>query len=1085
MLFQNQPNNAVFQDASTLCLLRNLHVLPLSPPETPSPPYILESNNTLYLTEITPAVPSPKLLDIPATSPKCNLPSPTHYLASSSSSLQALDSTTNILPESSCFSHRLQWQVHNSFCCLDAALSALVHLRILRQFLCNRLPEGSNLDNFAHICGNESMDIVTNIPDGTHGCDSNEGHGNGAQDWTTSALRPACTTGCAKERIGRGKSEPLVFALTTLLTETPDLEHLFLQEFSWKKICHVCGFMSLDRHHHVLPSFPALDATWHPLHMKHFVICAACAAQRQPCTLQWHRLPPILVLHFDSGLPSANLSNLAFCWIGNHYEVSALIQWCHNPAHFVAWVRLPDGGWLKCDDDLGPKSKRCSFPDALPSEIRVVFWEITGFLQQSQNESKKPGCKQKPVSCFPMNEEEKIMSFPSVDLIDAENTGYKGLPHLKSQQTSLQSSRLHGLENHDYSHQILMNVGVEDQITHQKGNREFPDSQIAREMKICGQDVVDKDKSMIEYCRSVFVSLEGQTLEVENLPKIGKSDIPLAFKSKVCSISEWLSATPGYILPLGKTSSEHCATLSNSETTVTAAVSDILNAIRKSQDYSQKVLFSCTDSQNDFEQEPSDLKKLGAAIGNDTNVADKYSCNNDQHFGLTELQMNVEGLEGCPENPLNLEVLSKQSESLHVEVTENRPAGNVLQNIQYGTEMAIPSPHLQTRATHFVSTCQQVLESNKSDCEILQLEAGYSQTTKKSVLPKQCSTKESNTNDVDVQGRLLENKKCFTRRSNQNLRIAIDSTNQIDAPPTSDDSSTPESRRRMDVDLSSINLLKPEHDETEENTQDKIMKDFGMSLETNPKSEVVHIKKKLSKPQVFLETESKPSEDMPLSSRTIRLRDRTKRKVTDRLSLDQPKHHRSNASVHRISENTLAELHALKLIPDSHQASSQQRNSRFGRASVGWSNNFLEKLVELPSQGNLKDSDGAAHTRTARHKLVKSQLQTAKTASGQFMSYQPRSLQNVQQHSEFKHLKLLPMKCTISSPKSMVAVLPTASKPTTLTAMSEPTTQKDDTTRLRQLLRKLKKKKVKLQKLESASSELIFFILIDDSFSFS
>uniref|UniRef100_UPI00358F4738 uncharacterized protein n=1 Tax=Myxine glutinosa TaxID=7769 RepID=UPI00358F4738 len=302
MLFQNQPNNAGFQDASTHCLLQNLHVLPLSPPETPSPPYLLESNKTLYLTEITPGSPSSKLLDIPNTSHKCNVPSPahspvpspTHYLASRSSPIQAVGTTTKFLPESSDFSHRLQWQVHNSFCCLDAALSALVHLRILRQFLCNRLPGGRNLDNFAHISVNESMDIVADIPDRTLGCDNNEEHGNEAQDWTASALRLACTTWSAKEKTRRRKAESLVFVLTTLLTETPDLEHLFLQEYSWKKVCQVCGVVSLDRHNHVLPSFPALDATWHPLHTKHSGICAACAAQRQPCTLQWHRLVVML-----------------------------------------------------------------------------------------------------------------------------------------------------------------------------------------------------------------------------------------------------------------------------------------------------------------------------------------------------------------------------------------------------------------------------------------------------------------------------------------------------------------------------------------------------------------------------------------------------------------------------------------------------------------------------------------------------------------------------------------------------------------------------------------------------------------------
>ncbi|XP_032812435.2 SUMO-specific isopeptidase USPL1 isoform X2 [Petromyzon marinus] len=172
-----------------------------------------------------------------------------------------------------------------------------------------------------------------------------------------------------------GKNESPVFALPLLLRESQELEELFLQSFSWETHCHVCLKESRRQDSSCLVTFPSVVSDWHPLNATHLGTCSHCLAKEQRRCLQWHRLAPVTVMHFEMGMAHGDMDKYSFTHQGAAYAVSAFIQYRTHPDHFIAWIRSQNGTWLECDDLNGPfcvEKKEVSVP---PEQLHVVFWE--------------------------------------------------------------------------------------------------------------------------------------------------------------------------------------------------------------------------------------------------------------------------------------------------------------------------------------------------------------------------------------------------------------------------------------------------------------------------------------------------------------------------------------------------------------------------------------------------------------------------------------------------------------------------------------------------------------------------------------
>lgn len=54
-------------------------------------------------------------------------------------------------------------------------------------------------------------------------------------------------------------------------------------------------------------------------------------------------------LHFVEGLPDNNVRNYRFTFMGKHYSISTVIQYCQKLKHFVTWIANSDGKYFKTD----------------------------------------------------------------------------------------------------------------------------------------------------------------------------------------------------------------------------------------------------------------------------------------------------------------------------------------------------------------------------------------------------------------------------------------------------------------------------------------------------------------------------------------------------------------------------------------------------------------------------------------------------------------------------------------------------------------------------------------------------------------
>lgn len=172
-----------------------------------------------------------------------------------------------------------------------------------------------------------------------------------------------------------GNMKNPVFALQLLLEVDQQAEKLFLHSFSWKFECVHCGHKCQDRLKKTVTTFTNVITDWHPLNAVHTGPCIKCGntSQRQQMILE--KVPSILMLHFDEGLPHHNLEKYSFQFEEDTYQITSVVQYQTDKKHFISWSLNPDGTWLECDDLKGPYCKRHKRFEVPPSEIHIVIWE--------------------------------------------------------------------------------------------------------------------------------------------------------------------------------------------------------------------------------------------------------------------------------------------------------------------------------------------------------------------------------------------------------------------------------------------------------------------------------------------------------------------------------------------------------------------------------------------------------------------------------------------------------------------------------------------------------------------------------------
>ncbi|XP_059694804.1 SUMO-specific isopeptidase USPL1 isoform X2 [Haemorhous mexicanus] len=264
----------------------------------------------------------------------------------------------------------LQWRNIRNLCWLDCILSALVHLQTLKSALAEECNNGKCLLQKLITKYNQASALLNT-------CKRSKVKDvlPKAESQLNEIRNVMCTELKPQLRCELGDMKNPVFALQLLLEVDQQAEKLFLHSFSWKSECVHCGHKYQDRLKKTVTTFTSVIPDWHPLNAVHTAPCIKCGntSQRQQMILE--KVPSILMLHFDEGLPRNNLEKYSFRFEEDTYQITSVVQYQTDKKHFISWSLNPDGTWLECDDLKGPYCKRHKRFEVPPSEIHIVIWE--------------------------------------------------------------------------------------------------------------------------------------------------------------------------------------------------------------------------------------------------------------------------------------------------------------------------------------------------------------------------------------------------------------------------------------------------------------------------------------------------------------------------------------------------------------------------------------------------------------------------------------------------------------------------------------------------------------------------------------
>lgn len=188
-------------------------------------------------------------------------------------------------------------------------------------------------------------------------------------------------------RCKKGQNDSPVFAIPLLAKNSKDMEHLLLLKYNFHFSCKKCGYKHDFPYEKVLPTFPNTAYDFAMDEPKFLKSCFQCHASGQSMTMKFERIPPVLMLHFQEGLPHNRFSGYDFKHAGQQYKVTGVIQFRNDPDHFITWIRNPNGElWMECND---LKSSVCQFTKTAPSfpanQVHIVMWEATDHLANCES----------------------------------------------------------------------------------------------------------------------------------------------------------------------------------------------------------------------------------------------------------------------------------------------------------------------------------------------------------------------------------------------------------------------------------------------------------------------------------------------------------------------------------------------------------------------------------------------------------------------------------------------------------------------------------------------------------------------------
>ncbi|NXO26191.1 USPL1 isopeptidase, partial [Cisticola juncidis] len=264
----------------------------------------------------------------------------------------------------------LQWRSTHNLCWLDCILSALVHLETLKSALAEEHNNGKCLLQKLVTKYNQASVLLntckrSKVKDVLPKAESQL---NEIRNIMFTELQP-------QMRCESGNVENPMFALQLLLQVDQQAEKLFLHSFSWKFECVNCGHKYQDRLKKALTTFTDVIPDWHPLNAVHTGSCNNCGSTSQRQQMILEKLPSILTLHFEEGLPHNNLEKYSFQFEEDIYQITSVVQYQKDKKHFISWSLNADGTWLECDDLKGPYCKTRKRFEVPPSEIHIVIWE--------------------------------------------------------------------------------------------------------------------------------------------------------------------------------------------------------------------------------------------------------------------------------------------------------------------------------------------------------------------------------------------------------------------------------------------------------------------------------------------------------------------------------------------------------------------------------------------------------------------------------------------------------------------------------------------------------------------------------------
>lgn len=276
-----------------------------------------------------------------------------------------------------CQTSCIQWRNANALCWLDSILSALVHLKALKNTVTDLCSKDSVFWQLFEKYDQANKLLYTSQSDEVKGgdykkCTSEifaeiETSLNEVRDEIFTKLQPQL-------RCTLGERESPVFAFPLLLRIEAHIEKLFTYSFSWDFECSQCGHRYQNRCVKSLVTFTNVIPEWHPLNAAHFGPCNSCSSKSQIRKMVLEKVSPIFMLHFVEGLPQSDLQHYAFEFEGCLYQITSVIQYQAND-HFITWILHTDGSWLECDDLKGLCAQRHEKFEVPASEIHIVIWE--------------------------------------------------------------------------------------------------------------------------------------------------------------------------------------------------------------------------------------------------------------------------------------------------------------------------------------------------------------------------------------------------------------------------------------------------------------------------------------------------------------------------------------------------------------------------------------------------------------------------------------------------------------------------------------------------------------------------------------